>query len=233
MTSTPAHPAPHPERPAAPGPGRVVVAHGGRSAPCRAAVRWASWEASRRGLPLRVNRHWTPAVPEAAELVVADARLLDTVSGSPCPVVLVPEEFGEPFLAEVVLGVDARDPAAGAAGFAFGTARRWGVRLRAVHGWRFPSCAAELPFGIPEEDRGAWEDHEVQLLSDALRPWREQCPEVEVLEDVRLLTPVQALVRRSASSGLLVVGRREPGGLGSVARGLVHESRCPVAVVPS
>lgn len=234
MKSTPAHRATHPEQPAGPpAPGRVVVAHVGRSAPCRAAVRWASWEATRRGLPLRVSRHWTPAVPEAAELVVAGARDLDTVAGSPCPVVLVPEESGEPFLAEVVLGLDSRDPTAGAAGFAFGTARRWGVRLRAVHAWRFPSRAAELPFGTPEEDRAAWEDHEVQLLSDALRPWREKYPEVEVLEDVRLLPPVQALVQRSASSGLLAVGRRERGGPGKVTRGLVRESLCPVAVVPS
>ncbi|MET8454240.1 universal stress protein [Streptomyces sp. NPDC005209] len=211
---------------------RVVVAHVGPSALCRAAVRWASWEATRRGLPLRVNRHWTPAVSEAAELVVAGARDLDTVAGSPSPVILVPEESGEPFLAEVVLGLDARDPAAGAVGFAFDTAHGWGVRLRAVHTWRFPSCAAELPFGIPEEDRAVWEDHEVQQLSDALRPWREKHPEVEVLEDVRLLTPVHALVRRSAYSGLLVVGR-EPGGPGTVARGLARESLCPVAVVPS
>ncbi|WP_405820565.1 universal stress protein [Streptomyces sp. NBC_01390] len=214
---------------------RVVVAHVGYPAPCRAVVRWASRESTRRGLPLRVNRHWTPAVPEAAELVVAGARDLDTVAGSPCPVVLVPEEESrELLLAEVVLGMDARHPGAGAVGFAFDAARRLGVRLRAVHAWRFPSCAAELPFGIPEEDRAAWEDHEVQLLSDALRTWREKYPEVEVLEDVRLLTPVQALVRRSAGAGLVVVGRSGQGeGLGTVARGLVREARSPVAVVPA
>lgn len=212
---------------------RVIIAHVGRSAPRRAVVRWASWEATRRGLPLRVHRHWTPAVAEAAEMVVADARDLDTVAGSPCPVVLVPEDFGEPRAAETVLGVDARSPGAGAVGFAFDTARRWGVRLRAVHAWHFPSCAAELPFGIPEEDRAAWEDHEVQLLSDVLRSCREKYPEVAVLEDVRLLTPVQALVQRSASAGLLVVGRRDPTGPGAVVRGLVGESLCPVAVVPS
>ncbi|MFJ5260080.1 universal stress protein [Streptomyces sp. NPDC088387] len=212
---------------------RVIIAYVGRPAPCHAAARWASWEATRRGLPLRVHRHWTPAVAEVAEMVVAGARDLDTVAGAPCPVVLVPEEYGETHAAEAVLGVDARHPGAGAVGFAFDTARRWGVRLRAVHAWHFPSCATELPFGIPEEDRAAWEDHEVQLLSDTLRPWREKYPEVAVLEDVRLLTPVQALVQRSASSGLLVVGRREPDGPGAVVRGLARESLCPVAVVPS
>ncbi|MFD9112689.1 adenine nucleotide alpha hydrolase family protein [Streptomyces bottropensis] len=51
------------------------------------------------------------------------------------------------------------------------------VRLHAVHAWRLPSSATELPFGVPTEDRGAWEDHEVQLLADALRPWRARHPE--------------------------------------------------------
>lgn len=91
-------------------------------------------------------------------------------------------------------------PADGAVRFAFDCARLWGVRLRAVHAWRFPSCAAELPFGVPEEDRAAWEDHEVQLLSDALRPWREKYPDVAVLEDVRHLPPTEALILRSADA---------------------------------
>ncbi|MFF7640173.1 hypothetical protein [Streptomyces canus] len=59
------------------------------------------------------------------------------------------------------------------------------MRLCAVHAWRFPSCAAELPFGVPEEDRAAWADHEVRRPSDALMPWRERYPDVAVLEDVR------------------------------------------------
>jgi nucleotide-binding universal stress UspA family protein len=133
---------------------------------------------------------------------------------------------------EIVLGVDAREPAEGAVRFAFDTARLRGVRLRAVHAWRFPSCAAELPFGIPEEDRGVWEDHEVQLLSDVLRPWREKYPEVHVLEDVRLFTPAQALVRSSANAALVVVGRSSRAEPGTVSRALLRGSLCPVTVVP-
>ncbi len=133
---------------------------------------------------------------------------------------------------EVVLGVDARDPAEGPVRFAFDCALLRGVRLRAVHAWRLPSCAAELRFGIPEEDRGAWEDREVQLLSDALRPWREKYPEVEVLEDVRLLSPGDALARRSAGAGLVVVGRSRGGELGATARKVLREGRAPLVVVP-
>lgn len=135
-------------------------------------------------------------------------------------------------VAEVVLGVDARDPAEEPLRFAFDCALLWGVRLRAVHAWRLPSCAAELPFGIPEEDRGAWEDHEVRLLSDALRPWREKYPEVDVLEDVRLLAPADALARRSTGARLVVVGRSRGGELGTVARKVLRDGQDPLVVVP-
>ncbi|MGC0335882.1 universal stress protein [Streptomyces sp. SLBN-8D4] len=136
-------------------------------------------------------------------------------------------------ITEIVLGMDARDPAEGPLRFAFDCALLRGVRLRVVHAWRFPSCAAELPFGIPEEDRAAWEDHEVQLLSDALRPWREKYPDVQVLEDARLFPPANALVRQSADAGLVVVGRHRDGELGTVAMEVLRDSLGPVTVVPA
>ncbi|MFI0514900.1 universal stress protein [Streptomyces sp. WSLK1-5] len=134
---------------------------------------------------------------------------------------------------EIVLGVDARAPAEAALRLAFDCAAVWGARLRAVHAWRYPPGAAELPFGIPEEDRGAWEDQEVQLLSDALRPWRERYPEVPVLEDVRHLPPAEALVRQSTQAELVVVGRGHDGELGTVARDVLRDAAGPVVVVPA
>ncbi|WP_328785254.1 universal stress protein [Streptomyces canus] len=216
---------------------RVIVACVQGSTHHESVVRWARQEATRRGLALRVVRDGPADGLNDAQLVVTGARDPDGVMFPACPVVLVPEaptaqRSARPG-AEIVLGVDAREPAQAAVGFAFDTARVRGVRLRAVHSWRFPSCAAELRFGVPEEDRATWEDHEVQLLADALRPWREKHSDVHVLEDVRLLPPAQALSRRSASAGLVVVGRsseREPG---PTLRALLTESLCPVAVVPT
>lgn len=216
---------------------RVVVARVDGSGSGRAVVRWASQEATLRGLPLRVIRHPLPDVLDEAQLVVAGMRALDAVAFSACPVVLIPAKRAVRHPThrggEIVLGVDARDPADGALDLAFDTARLWGVRLRAVHAWRFPSRATELPFGVPEEDRAAWEDHEVQLLADALRPWREKYPAVRVLEDVRLFTPAHALLQLSASAGLVVVGRGSEGEPGPTVRALLAESLCPVAVVPT
>lgn len=212
---------------------QIVVARTDGSAHDQAVVRWASQEATARGLPLRVI-HGPPAVvPGRAQLVVAGTHAQDALAFSACPVVLVPGRPSARGSTEIVLGADAREPAQGALDFAFGIAWLRGVLLHAVHAWRLPSCAAELPFGVPEEDRGGWEDDEVQLLSDVLRPWREKYPEVPVLEDVRLLTPARALVQRSASAGLLVVGRKSGAEPGPITRVILRESRCPVAVVPS
>lgn len=96
---------------------------------------------------------------------------------------------------------------------------------------------------MPGEERATWEDHEVQLLSDALRPWREKYPDVRVLEDVVLFTPAEGLIRSSGNTELIVLGRQASGdaradgadssGLGSVAHALLRHTKCPVAVVPS
>lgn len=95
---------------------------------------------------------------------------------SACPLVLVPGTLARPEppgrAGLVTVGIDARDPADGALAFAFEAARLHRVRLHAVHAWRLPAEANALPFAVPEEDRARWEDQEVQLLSDALRPWR-------------------------------------------------------------
>jgi nucleotide-binding universal stress UspA family protein len=160
----------------------------------------------------------------------------DVAVSAPGPVVLVPDGTGRAHgahrRAQVVCGFDARDPAGAAAEFAFRAAERHGVRLRVVHAWRLPSPAARwMPYAVPEEDRGAWEDQEVQVLSDALMPWRERHPRVAVQPDVVLKSPAAALTHASAAARLLVVGRGR-GSLGAVAHAVLEHAACPVAVVP-
>ena len=156
-------------------------------------------------------------------------------AGSAGPVVLVPGTWpgqGPPRpSAGVSVGVDAHDPSAAALAFAFEAARLRGASLHAVHAWTLPAHAAASPLPVLEEDRATWEDQEVQSLSDALRPWRAKYPDVEVLEDVVLFTPAQALAHASDDAELVVTGRREAAG--STLRELLEHTRCPVAVVPS
>ncbi|WP_329528698.1 universal stress protein [Streptomyces sp. NBC_01462] len=231
------------------------------SAPSRAAAEWAAGDARLRGLPLRVVRieGVEQAGGVAAALLAPNSRASCAVLGlrgeggvpvpavdsvaqevaarSDLPVVLVPDgrqgRTGREWrTGEVVLGVDARDPVSAVVDFAFDAARRRGVRLHAVHAWRLPSCAERwMPYALPEEDRGAWEDQEVQLLSDALRPWREKYPHVDIYEDVRLQSLAAALARASASAALLVVGRAGRT-LGPTERDVLEHTACPVAVIP-
>ncbi|WP_155056017.1 universal stress protein [Streptomyces blattellae] len=185
------------------------------------------------------------AVAEEAELLVLGLRgeggHAGVVLGSTAsalamecarPVVLVPGTLtgeGPQGRADgVTVGIDARNPAGGVLGLAFETARLRGARLHAVHAWSPPAGAAMSPFPSLEEERAAW-DSEVRLLSDALRPWRSEYPEVEVLEDVVLLPAVAALTHAAGNSGLAVAGRHT----GGTALALLRHARCPVAVVPA
>lgn len=225
----------------------VVLVRTGMSTPGRAATHWATEEARMRGVVLRVPRSPSQE-PGRASVIVCGVSRGDVAApfsaGSPigrlvgtadAPVVLVPDDLSTSrHRTGVALAVDARRPSDAALGFAFHSARLRGVRLNAVHTWTLPADAAEWPFGVPEKDRATWEDHEVQLLADAIHPWREKYPDVQVLEDVRSFAPAQALLHCSEHAQLVVIGH----GLGTVAWGdaarpLLLAATCPVAVVPS
>lgn len=160
---------------------------------------------------------------------------LEVAGRSSAPLALVAEHApGAEHPPEVVLGIDARRPAPGAIGFAFDAALRREARLRAVHAWSMPEPYGSpwAPYAPTEEDRGAWEDQEVQLLSDALRGWRREYPGVAVVADVRLFGPAKALVTASARADLLVVGRTGRA-LYGVPHAVAHHAHCPVVLVPA
>ncbi|WP_329281860.1 universal stress protein [Streptomyces sp. NBC_01451] len=223
----------------------MILACTDPSAPSRAAVDWAEREARLRGLPMRTVQG-TPPEPGQAKMIVygvprgSDAaggplglRLADTVRAAGRPLVLVPDRTAPAHgSGTVLLATDARDPSADTIDFACDSARVRHALLHVVHAWSLPPCAAEWPFGVPERDRATWEDHEVQLLADVLRPWRERYPHVPMFEDVVLFTPAQALLHHAGSAALVVVGRRPGTRWDEAVRALLHRAACPVAVVP-
>jgi nucleotide-binding universal stress UspA family protein len=163
---------------------------------------------------------------------------LAVASAASCPVVVVP---GSPSAvqreAEVAVGVDVGHVEESLLDFAFGSARLRGARLRAVHAWTLPGVPLPAAPMVPEEDRAAWEDQEVQRLSDVLRGFADRYPGVSVLPDVVLLHPAHALVHASQRADLLVLGRLSgpraaERRLGPVAHAVLHHAHCPVAVVP-
>ncbi|MER6129041.1 universal stress protein [Streptomyces sp. NPDC001795] len=199
---------------------------------------------------------------EEAELLVLGSRglggvagflvgsvALAVVAGSRRPVVLVrdglrpgyeqlPVAFdsasGTTPFRDVVLGLDLAAPNDTVIGFAFDAASRRAAGLRVVHGWS-PALSydgndsalnAELR---AEPTRG--------MPAQALDPWRNKFPGVEVTEQAVIGSAGSHLSEASRDASLIVVGRRErrmPVGaaVGPVTQAVLHHAGAPVAVVP-
>ncbi|MDF3144914.1 MULTISPECIES: universal stress protein [unclassified Streptomyces] len=175
---------------------------------------------------------------------------LSVVAHAERPVVLVrageqaadehePDPVGIPSAATpyrpVLLGLDAASPADSVIEFAFEEAARRKTGLRVIHGWNLPpyyvyglSADAQLHDEIARQQSA--------VLAEALRPWRQKYPSVEVTEETPSGSPGIRLVDASREASLVVVGRRvrrSPFGahIGPVAHAVLHHATAPVAVV--
>ncbi|MFR9730061.1 universal stress protein [Saccharopolyspora sp. MS10] len=133
----------------------------------------------------------------------------------------------------VVVGLDESPGIDNALRFAFEEAAARGCELLAVQAWHEAGLLA--PPLLPAEREEAQlriEQHAHRQLSE----WTHRYPGLPARAVAVLAHPVPALVDAAATSPLLVVGHRGSGGfsglfLGSVASGVLHHARCPVAVV--
>ncbi|MFR9798441.1 universal stress protein [Streptomyces sp. MS06] len=122
--------------------------------------------------------------------------------------------------------------------FAFEAAAARGATLRVVRAWTLPPVFAYSPASMQLlDDAGGLEPYESKALSTALQPWREQFPQVRVVEHVEMGSAGQVLLSVAGRAQLMVVGRRAHrtavgARVGSVAHGVLHHAACPVAVVP-
>ncbi|MFI6489520.1 universal stress protein [Streptomyces sp. NPDC050564] len=136
----------------------------------------------------------------------------------------------------VVLGLDSADPDGSLIGFAFEAALLRGTSLRVVHGWNEPPYIA---YGMPPdlEMNAHIAAEEAAAVSEAVRPWRQKYPAVDVAEDSLSGKAAHHLVDASREASLVVVGRRvrrSPVGahIGPVTHAVLHHACAPVAVVP-
>ncbi|MEU9836460.1 universal stress protein [Streptosporangium sp. NPDC048047] len=149
-------------------------------------------------------------------------------------VVVVKGEPREQPAGEVVVGFDGSAHSVAALEYAFEDAARRGARLHAVHTWQMPVVGPGATAYTPLiEEIAASERH---IIKDALAPWRDKYPQVEVTETVVCGHPVAVIRDASRNADLVVVGSRGLGRagsalLGSVSHGVLHHSHCPVAVV--
>ncbi|MFE3165248.1 universal stress protein [Streptomyces sp. NPDC059224] len=135
----------------------------------------------------------------------------------------------------VVLGLDVDHPDDTLLEFAFDAAVRRETPLRVVSAWpettasyyRFPGDA-ELKDDLERSHRTA--------LAEALRPWRQKFPGVDVIEASRCGSAAQVVVGAARDASLAVVGRRSRTGflgahIGHVTHAALHHIAAPVAVV--
>lgn len=154
------------------------------------------------------------------------------------PTVIVPDswEQGHHVHQPVVVGLDPDDVHTEALVYAFGEARRRGVRLVVTHGWELPK-----PFRDPatvSRDVADWQERRLSRIRDEVEPFRSAFPGIHVELASRHGHPATVLLDEAASAQLLVLGRQDDGRLGgfpfgSVTRNVLHHVDVPVAVVPT
>lgn len=168
--------------------------------------------------------------------------LLGSTAGSvvqhaQCPVIALPDESEDDVARQrsVVVGIEGGPGDEQVLAFAVAEAVTRGAEVTAVHAWRELIPATSLGGFEPMIDWSTVEAAEQQLLTDALAPWRNERPEVQIREELVRDRAASALVTAAATAELLVVGHRHRGvlaRLGSSTHGVLHRAACPVAVIP-
>jgi nucleotide-binding universal stress UspA family protein len=153
-----------------------------------------------------------------------------------CPVVSVPDNW-EPGAerGRVVVGVDESEASHDALDLAFREARRRGARLVVLHAWRLPTAYDDISYSRLAVDE--WIGEATAEMEKTLAAFREVYPDVEVEISLRHDYAGPALLEATEGADLIVVGRRGHGAplgiyLGSLARMLIREGKCPVEVAP-
>lgn len=153
-----------------------------------------------------------------------------------CPVVSIPDswvEGGE--LGRIVVGVAASDASHDALAFAFDEARRRRGTLVVLHAWKLPTAYDDIGYSQGAVDD--WMASAAEDMDKTLAPFRDSHPDVEVEVDLRHEFAGPALAAATEHTDLMIVGRRGHGAplgiyLGSLARMLVREGKCPVEIIP-
>ncbi|XRQ14464.1 universal stress protein [Actinomadura welshii] len=147
------------------------------------------------------------------------------------PVVIVPDAGPRP--RRVAAGTDASAGCGAVLGFAFAEAALRGWELHIVYGCWEPTAVGEHELAL-FNDRELLEKTRTAELEDAVEPWRERHPEVDVTASLLLERPCEALGAAADGAGLLVVGDRGtgPDPLGATSSEMLRRASLPVAVVP-
>jgi len=211
------------------------------------------------GVLVEMSKDYGLAVVGAKRSRGITERLLGSVSSAMpayarCPVVVVPHRQATttsasqasdaasaaafvPRIKRIVVGVDGSETATHALAAAVRQAQAWGAEVVAVAGVPVGSTSNALNW-MPQPV-----DHE-QVLADVragldvtINRFEAQHPGVKIRRIVLDGTGAELLVEFSQAADLVVVGSRGRGGfrgllLGSTSQAVLHNSACPVLVIP-
>ncbi|WUJ70136.1 universal stress protein [Kribbella soli] len=156
------------------------------------------------------------------------------------PVVIVPE-YWKPsdHAGPVLVALDDGDDNAAVMEFATAAACERKLPIRILHVWDLPavfSWDAVNSAGISSE----WAEHARRHFENIAADWHQKYPDLTIQVDVRRGHPVDGVVTAAEESDaqLLAIGTHHHTQLasmllGSVTRGVLHHTGCPLAVVPT
>jgi nucleotide-binding universal stress UspA family protein len=172
-----------------------------------------------------------------AELVLGSTSQACTALATKVPLIVVPDTWdpAAPPHGRIVVGIDGSLECQDALRFAFELADATDAEIHGVH-------AIDVRQNYPDPNnwfdpsRQPWIDPADELLTDTLEGWTAKYSDVPVQHRGVTDHPVLVLSRESKDADLVVVGGVGQTAfselrMGSVARGLLYHSQCPVAVI--
>ncbi len=148
-----------------------------------------------------------------------------------CPVAVITERSPEMLGAAegpVLVGIDGSPSSKVATAIAFDEASRRGADVIALHAW-----SDKEVFELPGVDWSAVEAEEERILAEALAGWQERYPDVRVRRVIVCERPAHALIDRSESAQLVVVGSHGRGRLTGALLGSVSNAVVQALLVPT
>ena len=134
----------------------------------------------------------------------------------------------------VTVGVDVPVRSEGVLRWAVAAARSRGATLHALHAWKLAGIYEDVVVARAQAEE--WADRAAADVRAAMTQMGEEAAGVPLSIETCHGSPADALVEASGGSDLLVIGRHDPlvplgSHLGPVARGVLHDARCPVLLV--
>lgn len=153
-------------------------------------------------------------------------------AGSEAPVIIIPD-IDVSGRQGVVVGVDGSDTSAHALAFAAAEAHDRGEPLIAVSAWLEPTASVGREFVFTPGVLESIAEGTTGMQNEALRPIREQYPDLEIRQIVENHFPAESLIQHGEEAGLVVVGSHGRGALKRLLVGSVSHSVLGSLVAPT